>query len=206
MLPVAADPWPGRPNLLLTRRTRLTAVPDRPKIEPIGAAAPAAALPGPLPVWEILRVRPTSSLIALVVPGAVLFWVFLVMGVAQGRQGLVTAALVIGGLTALVAVSVAGRRGAAARRERERILAEGRRAEARIVSARADGAVRSDPYVAMVLDVRLPGDDDSYRVEHRVLVPHLNVHRIRREAVVDVWVDPEDREVVVLDPEITGRR
>ncbi|UMG92929.1 hypothetical protein MF408_00680 [Nocardioides sp. TF02-7] len=150
--------------------------------------------------------RPSSSLFALVVPGAVLFWVFLVIGLAQGRQELVTAALVIGGVTGLVAVTVAGRRTATARRERARILAEGTRARATIVSARADGAVNNHPYVAMVLDVRLPGEDDSYRVEHRTLVQQLQVHRIRREAVIDVWVDSEDREVVVVDPEITGGR
>ncbi len=40
-------------------------------------------------------------------------------------------------------------------------------------------------------------------MEHRTLVSQMAIPRVQPDTEIDVWVDPTDRESVVIDPKLT---
>lgn len=139
----------------------------------------------------------------LLVAASMVFWVLIIDAAVNDSDTLVGAALTLGAATAVVVVVVAVRRSRARRRERERILDEGTRAPARIISAKNNGALNNDPYVDFLLEVR-PEGGEPYRVTHRTLVSQMAIPRVQPDAEIEVWVDPGNPQAVVIDPSFTS--
>ena len=140
-----------------------------------------------------------AMLIAL---GSMVFWVLVIIAAVEESDLLIGIALAIGAVIAVVLITRAVRRSKASRRQRERILDEGTLAKARIVSATNNGSLNNNPYVDFVLEVQ-PESGEPYQVEHRTLVSQMAIPRVQPDTEIDVWVDPPDRESVVIDPKLT---
>jgi hypothetical protein len=155
------------------------------------------------------EIAPVASTAKTLVPamviavGSMAFWTLVIIAAVEHDDLLVGIALGLGAVVAVFATVVAVRRSRARRAARERILDQGTVAKARIVSARSNGALNNDPYVDFVLEVQPEGAGEPYQVVHRTLVSQLAIPRVQPDTEIDVWVDPTDRESVVIDPRFT---
>jgi hypothetical protein len=144
---------------------------------------------------------PHLGLMLLISLGSVAFWVLIIKGAQGGNDVLIGYALALGAAIAALVVARAVRRARARRRQRERILDAGTMHRARIVGVRTVGANDSSTRVGFELEV-VPEAEDAYRAFCTESVPNLAIPRIQPETVIDVWVDPPDRQKVVVDPEL----
>lgn len=144
--------------------------------------------------------QPPSLLLMLLIGlGAPAFWVLVIMGAQSGEDALTGFALALGAVIAVVVVARAVRRSRARRRQRRRILEEGIMARARIVSIRTEGANEYRTRVGFELEVE-PEGEQPYLVYVSERISNLAIPRVQPDTLIDVWVDPDDRQAVVLDP------
>lgn len=143
-----------------------------------------------------------SMLLVVVVAGAVFA---LVIGAVTSSDPDVRAAFIVGSIAvgAAVVITVAVRRARARKQERTRVLATGTMHRARIVSVRTQGANEFRTQVGFELEVT-PEDGTPYLVFCSESVPNLAIPRIQPDSVIDVWVDAQDKQRVVIDPELLG--
>lgn len=134
----------------------------------------------------------------VLLPGT-LFWICLLFAVT-------TRAPVMTGLTVLIGLTTIGgflvvtlSRSVAERNRKRRVWAEGVAGTATVLSARTDGSVGQDPYVELELAV------DGRTAEVRQLVAQVMLSRVQPGEQVAVRTDPEDPDVVVIDPALTPR-
>lgn len=149
--------------------------------------------------------KPPNLLVMLLIGvGSIAVFALVAMGVVSDdpdvRGGSIFGLVAV---VALVVVVLAVRRARARREERDRVLEAGTMHRARIVSVRTDGANEFRTRVGFELEV-LPEVGEPYRVFCSESVPNLAIPRIQPDAVIDVWVDAEDRQRVVIDPELLG--
>jgi len=137
----------------------------------------------------------------LLVAGSSAFWVLVIVGAVNEDDTLVGIALGVGLVVAVCAETVAIRRSNHRRGERTRIVDQGVRSPAHVVSAKSNGALNNNPYVDFVLEVQ-PEGEEPYRVEHRTLVSQMAIPRVQPGAVIDVYVDPGDPQSVVIEPSV----
>lgn len=149
--------------------------------------------------------KPPNLLVMLLIGvGSIAVFVLVAMGLTSDDSD-VRAGSVFG-LVAAVAVAivvVAVRRARARRAVRDRVLEAGTMHRARIVSVRTEGANEFRTRVGFELEV-LPEAGEPYRAFCSESVPNLAIPRIQPDTVIDVWVDAEDRQRVVIDPELLG--
>ena len=137
----------------------------------------------------------------LLVAASSAFWVLVIVGAVRESDALIGVALGLGLVIAISAATVAVRRSNARRTEDARILDQGARSPARVVSATSNGSLNNNPYVEFVLEVQ-PEGGEPYRVERRTLVSQMAVPRIQPGTVIDVYVDPGDPQSVVIEPSV----
>lgn len=136
-------------------------------------------------------------------PGTLL-WVFVILGATREDNRYVAAAFVVGGAGLALFAVLKVRESRAKRVHRDRAIESGTRTTARIAATRVRGSLNNNPYVVFTLDVN-PESGEPYRVELTELVSQLAIPRILPDTVVDVWVHPDDRDFVVIDPAALGR-
>lgn len=148
--------------------------------------------------------KPPNLLVMLLISlGSVGFWVLIIMGAQGDDDALIGYALALGAVVAVVAIVAAVRRARARKQQRTRVLDTGTMHRARIVSIRTQGANEFRTQVGFELEVT-PEGGEPYLAFCSESVPNLAIPRIQPESVIDVWVDAQDKQRVVIDPELLG--
>jgi hypothetical protein len=140
--------------------------------------------------------------VLLVVPGT-LFWVLALAGIFTKNNLLIGGAVVLALVTIVMAITMKVRTGAATKAEEQRIYAQGTPARARIIRIGTSGGnTNGHPNIDFELEVTIPGQE-PYRVNLTALVSKLAISRVQPDTVIDVRVDPADRQRVLLDASLT---
>lgn len=144
----------------------------------------------------------TPARALLVIPGT-LFWVLVLAGIFTKNNALIGGAVVLFLVTAIGAITMKARASSSEKGELLRVYTRGTPARARIVNIGSKGgAVNGHPNIDFELEVTVPGQD-PYRVSLTARVSKLAIPRVQPDALIDVRVDPDDRQRILLDAALT---
>lgn len=145
----------------------------------------------------------SSSARGLVIFCGTLFWPLVIVGGVTGNTTPISCAMVLFFVGAAVAMTTAIKRHRLVTAERRRVWSTGVQGQARVISIGTDGGgLNGNPKVDFDLEVTLPGEP-PYRAKVTSLVSKLAIPRIQPECEIAVRVDPEDRNGVLIDDELT---
>jgi len=146
---------------------------------------------------ETMKFRPV-----MLVPG-LLAWGLIIPGIVMEDTLLIGMGVAV--MVVFMAITITKKLRASAKsgEERKLVWQQGRAATARIVSiGTRGGGMNGNPVINFELEVTLEGDV-SYLARTSVMISKLAIPRIQPETEIVVRVDPNDRNIVVIDEKLT---
>ena len=142
-----------------------------------------------------------QSRFLLLVPGT-LFWPFLIAAIITGNPVVIALTVVLGVGTFAGFGLAAIRKSLREKAVKRRVWASGIPATAKVVKSTANGSLNNHPYVQMHLEVTDQAGQISY-ADVRQVISQIHANRTQPGSEFPVKIDPDDRKIVVVDPELT---